>query len=332
VANSEPNEVLRIRFAAIDAAELDAMKARAEPEGLHLDFKRMEPSGEPSSHDKDNLAEALAGFANSDGGIVLWGVNTKDANGKEQHRFSSLVPLHDGRLARKRLTELTGDSTSPPVSGVAHDIVQVEGGYVVKTLIPASDAAPHRTQGGKGQYFRRAADRFRYMEHYEIADMFGRRARPRLDFWHTDLSLKAGSKELVEFVVGVVNTGRGMARFPSLTLWLLTGQDVQLGSWGLSGSSAQGVCGLPMRPRRFGDTSLPYVFGGGADHVIHPGETLEVARIEVQVVRKNAPIPKAAIRWRVAALGTEAVEGDWSATGDELWTRFVQPAQSPPNH
>jgi hypothetical protein len=50
-------------------------------EDLHLDFKQLQ---RPFEHrdDKRNLAKALSGFANSDGGIIIWGIDAREKNGE----------------------------------------------------------------------------------------------------------------------------------------------------------------------------------------------------------------------------------------------------------
>jgi hypothetical protein len=73
-----------------------------------------------------------------------------------------------------------------------------------------------------------------------------------------------------EFVIGIQNSGRAIARFPSLRFRTTPG--VNLASNGLDGN---GRVGLPLLPSSGGWT----VFGGGADNVVYPGTTLEVARL-----------------------------------------------------
>jgi hypothetical protein len=300
------NQPLRELFDKIDAAELAAMKDRRDEESLNLDFKRMDPSGEPSADDKRNLREAISGYANAAGGIILWGVESKaPEDRRDRSRFQSLVPVRDGERAAVRFHELTATATQPPVSGVVHKAIPVEGGFVVKTFVPASDGGPHRTNEEKGQYFRRDADAFRPMQHHEIADMFGRRARPRLELYRTPLRRPEGQYRVgvvAEIVIGITNVGRGIARFPRLVL-TPEGGCADPRRYGLDGN---GGTGLPQDVVR--ERSPVIAFTGGADNVIHPGQTLEITKIGLLPI-PGAPMNRCTIAYAIFAEGAIPVEG-----------------------
>jgi hypothetical protein len=80
-----------------------------------------------------------------------------------------------------RLNELTGLAVSPIVNGVKHKPIQTSPnkGFAV-TLIPESDSGPHMAKLGEDRYYKRSGASFYRMEHFDIADMFGRRQRPSL--------------------------------------------------------------------------------------------------------------------------------------------------------
>ena len=64
---------------------------RKAEEGLHLDFKQKTDNELPALSDDDraNLAKAISGFANTDGGLVIWGVKAK-ANNKATRKSPTL--------------------------------------------------------------------------------------------------------------------------------------------------------------------------------------------------------------------------------------------------
>lgn len=305
------NQPLRELFDKIDAAELRAMDDRCEEESLNLDFKRMDPSGEPSGDDKKNLREAISGYANAAGGIILWGVESKaPEDRRDRSRFHGLVPVKDGDRAVVRFHELTPTATQPPVSGVVHKAIPVEGGFVVKTFVPASEGGPHRTNEEKGQYFRRDADAFRPMQHHEIADMFGRRARPRLELFRSPLHRPRGQYRagcLAEIIVGITNVGRGIARFPRLVL-TPEGGCADTHRWGLNGN---GGTGLPQDVVR--ERSPVIAFTGGADNIIHPGQTLEITKIGLLPI-PGAPLNRCTIAYTIHAEGASAVSDSLNFT------------------
>lgn len=264
---NDANQPLRDLFDRIDAKELAAMRDRREEESLNLDFKRMDLTGEPSEADKRNLRDSISGFANAAGGIILWGVESKTPDDKrDRSRFQSLAPVKDGDRAVVRFHELTATATQPPVNGVVHRAITVDGGFVVKTFVPASDGGPHRTNEEKGQYFRRDADAFRPMQHHEIADMFGRRARPVLQL-HCFQSLPRGGR-----VLAIQNVGRALARH--LCLVLRPRQ----------GSHTPSLAHIDERNRSMMRGASPHPDDGRfefvrSEEIIHPGRQLEVCHL-----------------------------------------------------
>lgn len=68
-----------------------------------------------------------------------------------------------------------GAAASPIVDGVEHKKIEAEAdeGFGA-TFFPASDSGPHMAKLGSDRYFKRSGSQFLRMEHFEIADMFGR--------------------------------------------------------------------------------------------------------------------------------------------------------------
>lgn len=299
------NKPLREHFDKIDVDVLAAMKNRREEESFNLDFKRMDQSGEPSGFDIDNLRKAISGYANAAGGIILWGVESKTPDDRrDRSRFQCIVPVVNGELAVVRFHELTTTATQPPVSGVVHKAIPVEGGFVVKTFVPASDGGPHRTNEEKGQYFRRDADAFRAMQHHEIADMFGRRARPSLVLWRSTLEPQSlyNSGQLLgsQIMIGLENRGRGLARFPMLVIERTAGI-VKDFRFGLDGN---GNVGLTRQVQATNAEQI--IYAGSVGDVVHPESTLKISHIALG----SRDGKGASFRYRIHAEGAAVVEGE----------------------
>lgn len=324
----DENEALLARFTRLTAEELELMRLRAEPEGLQLEMKTMAESGEPSDNDRKNLSKCLSAFANAAGGIVLWGVSTVGKNGEQMSRVSQYVPIQNGLLAQKRLSELSEESTQPRVNGVRHERIDLaSGGTVIKTLIPASDATPHRTIGANGQYYKRSGSSNRSMEHYEIADMFGRRARPLLDLqvgdprYHRDYARLGVSPFPACAVVSLQNSGRGAARYAAVKVEL----DSDLVQ--LRDSAEGGMSGWPRRPRRVGNASLPFVFEAPTSTLVYPGEIIEVFELKHRAypreeIRRAREIK---VRYTLYADGTEPKPGEFTLDAHLAYERVVLP-------
>lgn len=206
--------------------EIDRLISNKVSEELFLDYKRSADSGAGTklhADDRHNLARALSGFANSEGGIVLWGVDcvVDPATGADVP--TAKAPISDPKRFVSWLEGEISACTIPPVANARHlSITQpaAPNGFVV-TLVPKSDTAPHRCLIGKDKskdrYLARAGSSFYAIGHDVLAGMFGRRPQPKL---HVEWVPKPGQLQNQEGVTGVslllgvvvVNNGPGIAR------------------------------------------------------------------------------------------------------------------------
>lgn len=172
------------------------------PESQVLDCKRIGDEGDM----KKNLAVVLSGFANGQGGVCLWGVTAKK-NSQGIDCIDAFPGVDDARRVASRFDELTPQAVSPGTAGVVHRAIvpRSESRGFVATFVPASDGGPHMARFGEDRYYQRIGLSFSRMEPFQIADMFGRRARPSLK-----VSLKQWNP--FEYRVQIENVGRGPAR------------------------------------------------------------------------------------------------------------------------
>jgi hypothetical protein len=262
---------LETRFEKLRAlAELQALVGQTED--LHLDAKEW-----PTRDDDAQriLAKALSGFSNADGGILVIGLEARSVKKGDPDLIQSLKPVTDAVGVKSKIENLIGNLIEPPLPGIrVAEVLQSAGqssGFVL-VYIPPTDGLPVRSRKHSNFYMRVSAGTFP-MEYFQLADLFGRRQRPVLSLWSAIGGLKSengGAYYEREFYVGIMNSGRGIARFPSLRYRVVPG--INFAQYGLDGN---GHWGLPLRP-----TSEDWVlFGGGADDVIHPGTHLEIAKL-----------------------------------------------------
>lgn len=251
-------------------------------EGLFLEFKEKHKPNTPnlSQPDQIHYSEALSGFANSDGGVLIWGITCKKEN--DMDTASKKKPITGVRQFVSNLNSLTASAVSPIVEGVKHKEITIPGkvdcGYVA-TLIPASDGGPHRTliNGTKKNYYKRVGDSFVVMEHYELADMFGRRKKPKLSLHITlaDTKIKLDETVRLDLVVSISNNGRGIAKYPYLYLKLPSPYYVS--EYGIDGNKHHG---LPLFP---GSNRQGPKFCGGANDAIPQGANMSVTTIRAEI-------------------------------------------------
>src|SRR5436190_14740989 len=138
-------------FNRLDAAAIQSFISQQQEEHLHLDFKTVTGANLNNKDDKRSLARSLSGFANSSGGLIVWGVDArKNDQGLDcANAAAEIVPL---QRFTSRLNELTGEAVSPLVDGILHKsiITAADRGFAV-SIVPESSSGPHMAKTRRGQ-------------------------------------------------------------------------------------------------------------------------------------------------------------------------------------
>lgn len=177
----------RIETGGIDAVH-ELVKVRKHEESF-LDFKRAVglAGGSLDGSDRRNLARAISGFANADGGVIVWGVSTASRT----DAADTLSLLDDCRAFAGRLDGQVSGCTVPPVLGVRSAPIPIDSGPrgVVATLVPSSSIGPHQCVEGN-VYLIRAGASFLPVTHSVLAGMFGRKPQAQIQLVFTTSALE----------------------------------------------------------------------------------------------------------------------------------------------
>ena len=132
-------EELFIRIREGGAAEVHAMIHAPVVEELFLDYKQSStalPAAKLSDDDRKNLAKAIAGFGNSEGGVVVWGVDCRQTRSGDVP--TRPVPISQPVALKTLFDGAIGGLTLPAHSAV-ENIALLDtsgtGGFVV-THVP----------------------------------------------------------------------------------------------------------------------------------------------------------------------------------------------------
>lgn len=164
---------------------IDDFIVNLQTEELFLDFKQAVSTGKngTSLHkdDRKNLAKGISGFGNSEGGVIVWGVEcSRDCDigdvakakvkVKNVHRFLSW------------LENAISGCTIPSHNRVRNHIISVDknGDGFVATYIPKSELAPLMTTMGNNIYIRSGSNNVP-APYSVIAGMFGKRPQPNVE-------------------------------------------------------------------------------------------------------------------------------------------------------
>lgn len=303
-------------FESIDLEWIHRCVTERRQEDLHLDFKTVNDDQKLHRDDRRNLAKVITGFANADGGIAVWGVVArKDKDGVDC--ATELKPVGNMEACLSQFNSLTHQAAEPVVDGVQHKAIPDAGksGYLV-TYVPASEAMPHESKLGEHRYWKRAGDSFCRIERYELEALFGRRRAPALSVFTAvkGVLTGGGAADTIDpvVVVGLRNTGYGIARFPYLALNVA--HPYGISRYGLDGNYNPG---LP-RTISTGEAGSMTAYGGGADHVVHIDSHLDVTAVRMHFKASATTVPDLRIEYRITAEGIRPKSDIHTMTGDEI--------------
>jgi predicted HTH transcriptional regulator len=173
-------------------------------ESIHLDFKAGAAlSKQPSK--KKELSKDIASFANSDGGIIIYGLS------EQNHVASSFSFVEGNEFNKEWLEQLINTTINRRIDGIEIFPIREDNDfartvYIVK--IPKSFDAPHQSKDKR--FYKRFNFESVMMEEYEIRQLYGRKIKSQLiiDEWSIS-QVKSDDKDHLDFLFSVLiyNTG-----------------------------------------------------------------------------------------------------------------------------
>ena len=308
-------------FDTLVLPDLEGYIAAGQEENLVLEFKTINTADLSHSDDKKNLAKGLSGFANSSGGLIIWGIDArKNQNGiNSANAKKEIQPLS---LFLARLNEFTGLAISPIVEGVRHKGIPTMGdvGFAV-SVIPESDSGPHMAKFNEDRYYKRSGDSFYRMEHFDIEDMFGRRRKPKLRVLVRlvggNIETSGGKHTLtVQALISIENYGRGSAKAPFLAIIIKSKH--QFSGYGIDWNRNFGLDRI-VRSR----TGIDDAYGGNANAIIHPGIIHDVTGISVKIHEDAKDVDDIVFGYQLVAEDFRMITDEMVVHGAEL-IRFVK--------
>lgn len=289
-------------------------------ETMHLEFKLPElANGQLGKSDRKNLSKALSGFANSDGGLIVWGVRAKP----DEDGFDRIQGVQQIANLGRFISELNAYEphlVSPLVPNVRHISIADPGNPdcgIAVSAIPASDAAPHMANGKNLHcYFRRCGASFMAMKHHEIADLFGRRPHPDLELscsWQVRVDAKVGGVAdtvSLELHLTFVNRGRGCARFSSLSL-----------------AEPQGLQAATLGGHKIQDCSVRIVRGAkhwwvraaaSSDELVYPQDELSIGHVSFRLGKGRRIYPDVRVEYSIVCADSPAKTGELKVAGSSI--------------
>ena len=173
---------------------IDEFIVNMQTEELFLDFKQAISIGKNGAtlhkDDRKNLAKCISGFGNSEGGVVVWGVEcSRDLDIGDVAKAK--VKVKNVYRFLSWLENAISGCTIPSHNKVRNHIKSVDknGDGFIATYIPKSEQAPLMSTVGNNIYIRSGSNNVP-APYSVIAGMFGRRPQPNVDLLIEDKSLE----------------------------------------------------------------------------------------------------------------------------------------------
>ncbi len=200
---------------------IETLIADRAAEELFLDFRRSADDGEGERlhvNDRRNLARAISGFGNSEGGVIVWGIDCRNLPDRGDPSTAKRPVANPARFA-DWLAEASSGCTLPAHDGVHHRPIEtaIKNRGFVLSYVPKSHLAPHQCLAPV-QYFHRAGSDFLPVPHALLAGMFGRSPAPQIchewSLVQADVSPATGKARVIQLRLDfrLTSVGPGLAR------------------------------------------------------------------------------------------------------------------------
>jgi len=196
----------------IEYSDIESFVSQRIEESLNLDYKNIADYNKPNE-----LAKDISAFANSAGGLVILGVE-EDASDPTRI-YPKAITWGDSSLSKETLENHLISKISYRIDGLRIVPVRKPDKSVIFLIdVPQSENPPHMSWDKR--YYKRLNFQSVPMEHYEVADFFGRRRKPRLSLVAEIIDIEDPNAQSVQFKIRIylINKGKSAAKYTMVVI------------------------------------------------------------------------------------------------------------------
>ncbi len=278
---------------------IDSWIERKISENLNFDckLKNNNNTSKLENSERKHLGKTISAFSNSDGGLLIWGVDARLNEGVDC--VTAKMPIKDVAVFRSQVEQIISKVISPPVADIRffeiESLMSPGSGYLA-ILVPASERRPHisRTNDFPGFFFRNG-HRSLLMEVFQIRDQMLRQTIPRLELgWEIRVlasEMSFNNKNQIRIPVSVdlvlTNNPNASAQFPYLifefdrSLYISLGATYEALARSCPSLTPLGSISATQRVSNPAQLITTWEFSGGANYCIHPGVSMSIVSIKL---------------------------------------------------
>ena len=251
--------------------DINSLITNEVEENIHLDYKAAGALDKKNEKKRNEITKDVSAFANSDGGIIIYGISEED------HKPKEISPI-DGRIYTKGWLENVIQLIQPRIDGLK--IYPIRIGDLEKSIyvakIPKSGNAPHMARDKR--YYKRFNFKSEPMEDYEVKDLYNRIFIPKIkiDGCSFVRIYKTESKYEYQLTAKIINVGKQQCDSYKLNFYINNFR----------------FCDIEKKPEnsKFSYTVINrnrLKLGVSSKEAIYPNEELDLGHISVSVKKKN---------------------------------------------
>ena len=206
--------------------DLTALINNEAEESVHLEFKEARSLSKDDKK-KAEIAKDVSAFANSDGGIIVYGIE------EQEHKAHALSYIDGNTYTKEWLEQVIQDNIQRRIEGL--EIFPIRDNDVTKSIyivkIPRSSNTPHMS--ADKCYYKRNNFRSVKMEEYEVRDLFYRESTPNLLITSYRFYIKMRTQDYTQFgfVAQIANNSNTIATMYKLNCYIINYTRYDSVSW-----------------------------------------------------------------------------------------------------
>ena len=273
-----------------DKLDIEQLIASQRQEDINLDYKSSD-SLEKNDGKKSEITKDVSSFANSDGGVIIYGVKEYDTTDKKHLPEKIDKGVDPSEFSREWLEQVINSGIKPKINGLRIKPIPLSSKSSIYVVYIPKSMTAH--QAADKRYYKRYNFQSVSMEHYEIVDIMNRSILPNLQ---PSFVLKMASGLDYHYVLEVYLNNEGTTVIKNFSLELnLPKCSVQ----GLKGQSSIKYNWVNLTIAPYSEQAYQFqnlTFRNDRDEIIFPRQKFEflsndISRRYIAIETENQDMP-----------------------------------------